>query len=89
MVKSSFDTIERRTGDGDMDKSGQHPCNICGFVDCDECIMHRYNENYVCEAYECFCNYDGGCLLNMYDDCRCREYFRGRNHNQDWGELNG
>lgn len=61
-----------------MAESGQHPCNICGFVDCDECIMHRYNERYVCEAYDCFCNYEGGCLLNMYDDCKCREYFEGR-----------
>ena len=56
---------------------GDNPCNICGFTDCDDCVLHRYNKKNVCEAYDCFCNYEGSCLLGLYDDCRCREWHEG------------
>lgn len=68
--------------------SGENPCNIC-HADCSKalgsdewgdnaCMFYqRYNEAYVCEAYDCFINYEGSCALNLYDDCGCRKYFEG------------
>lgn len=64
--------------------SGGNPCNICP-ADCENvlgieraCIFHmRNNKTYECGAYNCFCNKEGSCLLNIYDDCGCRKYFEG------------
>ena len=60
--------------------SGENPCNIC-HADCkeEECIFYlRYNRAYVCEAYDCFVNCEGSCLLSLYDDCGCRKYHEVR-----------
>lgn len=62
--------------------SGENPCNIC-HADCENalgedesCIFHmRFNKTYQCAAYKCMANYEGTCLLDLYDDCGCRRYF--------------
>jgi hypothetical protein len=55
---------------------GQNPCNICK-LDCNEvdCVLNRiHNEVNYCHAYDCMVNYEGGCLMDLYDDCGCRKY---------------
>jgi len=53
-----------------------NPCNICKTSTCDDCILERiYNKVNYCEAYDCFCNYEGNCNLSLYDDCGCRKSF--------------
>lgn len=62
---------------------GENPCNICHdrkeFCDGDDCIFfwQRNTKAYVCEAYDCFVNYEGSCLLSLYDDCGCRKMHDG------------
>ena len=55
--------------------SGENPCNICE-MNCDEmeCVFHRiYNKCNYCKAYDCMANYEGDCLLGLFDDCGCRK----------------
>lgn len=55
--------------------SGENPCNICN-ADCYEtdCVLNRiYHNVEYCKAYDCFVNYEGNCLLCLYDDCGCRK----------------
>lgn len=55
-----------------------NPCDICKSKDncSDECILNRiYNKAFYCKAYDCFVNYEGSCLLSLYDDCECRKSF--------------
>lgn len=68
---------------------GDNPCNIC-HADCEtvlggdeycgnSCMFYQqYNKVYTCEAYDCFVNYEGSCLLSLYDNCGCRKHFEGR-----------
>ena len=70
--------------------NGENPCNIChadcrcalgGYTEYDgtPCIFYlRYNRANVCEAYDCFVNYEGSCLLSLYDDCGCRRFYDGK-----------
>lgn len=56
--------------------NGENPCNICNQQDCDkaDCVLHRvYNKVYYCEVYDCMLNYEGNCLLDLFDDCGCRK----------------
>ena len=53
-----------------------NPCNICKAAVCEECILERiHNKVNYCEAYECFCNYEGSCSLSLYDHCGCRKSY--------------
>lgn len=62
---------------------GDNPCNLCKLVHCDHCVLDRFNSAYVCEAYDCFCNYEGSCFLSLYDDCGCRKYFKTQKEKND------
>jgi len=57
--------------------SGENPCNICRNKDnCGDtdCVLNRiWSKELYCKAYECFLNYEGSCLLSLYDDCGCRK----------------
>lgn len=57
----------------------RNPCDLCG-LECSEaeCVLYRvYNEAIYCSAHECFVNYEGSCLLSLYDDCGCRKSAEG------------
>jgi len=63
--------------------SGDNPCNICKQRNCEGCALHRYNTKYLCSANDCFLNYEGSCMLSLYDDCGCRKYFDGENNGEE------
>ena len=53
--------------------TGENPCNICHQKQCHGCVLERfYNAVYECKAVECMLNYEGSCIISMYDDCGCR-----------------
>lgn len=63
-----------------MDMDSKNPCDICeNESKCEECVLHRmYNKAYECCVYECFLNYEGSCLISIYDDCGClKNYEKG------------
>ena len=54
----------------------QHPCNLCKKQNCnvgdEDCIFYlRFNRQYECAAWDCIVNYEGTCLLELYDACGC------------------
>ena len=53
--------------------SEENPCNVCSRKYCDDCVLERMcNKCYECQAYKCFLNYEGSCMLSLYDDCGYR-----------------
>ena len=61
---------------GNRSMEGENPCNLCQSRDCldQDCILQRiYNKVNECSVGACFLNYEGSCLLSLYDDCGCRK----------------
>ena len=56
---------------------GDNPCNICSQKICEGCILQRFNRKSTCKAYYCMLNYEGSCLVDLYDDCGCRMIYDG------------
>ena len=57
-----------------MDHDTRNPCDLCKRkchdVDSDfECAFERYTGKYHCSEYQCFLNYEGSCMVNLYDRC--------------------
>ena len=56
-----------------MSMDGRNPCDVCeqhagcGFeVDC---VFNCYPRMYICCNYDCFLNYDGDCLMAVFERC--------------------
>lgn len=51
--------------------SGRNPCDVCS-GSCkigDECVFNVYTSKYECWNYDCFLNYEGNCLVSVFDRC--------------------
>ena len=60
-----------------MDHDTRNPCELCEDTsECAECVLHRPGEIVTyCAADRCFLNYEGSCMIGIYDDCGCRKAF--------------
>lgn len=51
-------------------ESGKNPCDLCKREFCDAvCSLYRYSKKFQCTEYDCFINYEGSCLLGLYENC--------------------
>jgi hypothetical protein len=52
-----------------MDES-RNPCDLCQKV-CHEteCALNCFTREYQCEQLKCFLNYEGSCMISLYDNC--------------------
>ncbi len=52
--------------------SGKNPCDVCpSSHNCEGCVLNRaWTKKGECANYECFCNYECGCLLSLDGVCR-------------------
>lgn len=46
----------------------RNPCDLCN-KKCEDCALDVYTRNNYCEQYDCFINYEGSCLLSLYENC--------------------
>ena len=53
----------------------RNPCDLCkqnNCYDCDsdfECAFRGFTAKYHCSEYQCFLNYEGTCMVGLYDRC--------------------
>ena len=60
-----------------MDHDTRNPCDLCKRKKCFdvdddsgfECAFHGYTSKYHCSELQCFLNYEGTCMVNLYDRC--------------------
>lgn len=51
-------------------ESGKNPCDLCKREFCDAvCSLYRYSKKFQCTEYDCFINYEGSCLIGLYENC--------------------
>lgn len=51
-------------------ESGKNPCDLCKHEGCDaDCALYRYSQKFQCAEYDCFINYEGSCVLGLYERC--------------------
>ena len=48
----------------------KNPCNCCSAESCEGCILNRFNKRFECQNDKCMENYEGTCLISIYDDCK-------------------
>ena len=48
----------------------ENPCDLCKRKGCCyDCALHGYPEKFQCTEYGCFLNYEGSCLIGLYERC--------------------
>ena len=56
-----------------MDHDTRNPCDLCKQKKCpdvdSECAFYEFTKEYHCSEFQCFLNYEGICLENLYDRC--------------------
>ena len=55
-----------------MDLDTRNPCDLCKRKchDVDfECAFDVFTGTYYCSEYKCFLNYEGSCMVGLYDRC--------------------
>lgn len=53
-----------------MEKGGKNPCDLCKRKGCCfDCALNGYTEKYECAEHECFLNYEGSCMIGLYERC--------------------
>ena len=55
-----------------MDQDCKNPCDLCkknGFCGLEFCALAVYPCNNECAQYQCFLNYEGNCMIGLYDNC--------------------
>ncbi len=48
---------------------GKNPCDVCRRSECIDCALIVYATKFECCSYECFLNYEGSCMIGLYDEC--------------------
>ena len=53
-----------------MDHDTRNPCDLCK-KDCfgEECALNVHAREYNCTQLQCFLNYDGSCMIGLYEHC--------------------
>lgn len=54
---------------GGMTLSGRNPCDLCHRKECEDCVLVAHPKECTCANYDCFLNYDGSCVLSLFDEC--------------------
>lgn len=49
--------------------SGSNPCDVCRNEYCGNCCLFVATNEYQCANYDCFLNYEGNCLIQVFDKC--------------------
>ena len=53
-----------------MDHDCLNPCDLCKQKGCpSDCALHGYTKNHECTEYQCFLNYEGTCMVGLYERC--------------------
>lgn len=55
-----------------MDHDCKNPCDLCKKKDCDydfDCAFGGIAKNYTCAELQCFLNYEGSCMVELYERC--------------------
>ena len=60
-----------------MDHDTRNPCDLCKRKKCFDvdddsdfaCALGGFTSNYHCSEYQCFLNYEGKCMVSLYDRC--------------------
>lgn len=48
----------------------KNPCDLCKREGCEyDCALHGDHKNFQCTEYDCFLNYEGNCLIGLYERC--------------------
>ena len=53
-----------------MDK--RNPCDVCSNISiekCSFCSFGHYTSEYQCCNWDCFLNYEGDCIVSVFDNC--------------------
>lgn len=48
---------------------GKNPCDVCDTEHCDDCALNIYALEHECCNYQCFLNYDGTCIISLFEKC--------------------
>ena len=54
---------------GGMTLGGRNPCDLCHRKECEDCVLVTHSKECECANYECFLNFDGSCVLSLFDEC--------------------
>lgn len=49
--------------------NGVSPCSVCGKSSCWECVLNGMTKENECTNYNCFLNYEGDCLISVFEKC--------------------
>lgn len=52
-----------------MSEKSANPCDLCKKKECEDCVFDVYAREIECVQYGCFINYEGSCLLGLYERC--------------------
>lgn len=53
-----------------MSELCKNPCDLCEKGGkCEDCLFDVYATEIDCVQYDCFINYEGTCLLSLYENC--------------------
>ena len=55
-----------------MDQDDKNPCDLCkknGFCGLEFCALANLAVKSQCTQHQCFLNYEGACLIGLYENC--------------------
>lgn len=54
-----------------MEERGKNPCDLCKRRGgcCFDCALNVYAEKSECAEHDCFLNYEGSCMIGLYEYC--------------------
>lgn len=53
-----------------VEEGGVNPCDTCKReMDCFDCAFGGYTDKHECCNHDCFLNYEGSCMVGVYDRC--------------------
>ena len=53
-----------------MDLDSKNPCDLCKQNCLEfECALYGHPRKYSCSEWECFLNYEGTCMVGLYERC--------------------
>ena len=53
-----------------MDQDCINPCDLCKREGiCYDCALNGYTDYHNCTEYRCFLNYEGICMVGLYERC--------------------
>ena len=53
----------------ELKRSTNNPCDVCKKEECDDCVLKTFPRHNICGNRDCFLNYEGSCVLTLYENC--------------------